>query len=273
MKREPHHQPVGRDPQDWQSYTVGELAKLSGVSVRTLHHYDAIGLLPPQLVRPNGYRLYRRVQLLRLQEILFYREIGMRLGDIAALLDGPDDAVERLSRHREVLAAQAKRRAQMLETLDATIAHLKGNRSMTPDDLYAPFPPEKQEGYEAWLVETYGASMTDAIARSKTAVADLPDGMEGAMDRLKSIESRLVEAFEAEAAADKSSLHDLLEEHRALMGDFWGRPCDADGVEGLADMYLSHPDFVARYERLSPRFSQWLPAAMKAHAQRLRHQT
>ncbi len=78
-----------------EEYSVGQLARFAGVSVRTLHHYDDVGLLKPAHVGANGYRLYRRAELLRLQEIMFYRDVGMLLDDVGRLLDGPENAVER----------------------------------------------------------------------------------------------------------------------------------------------------------------------------------
>ncbi|MEO0911606.1 MAG: MerR family transcriptional regulator [Pseudomonadota bacterium] len=250
-------------------YSVGQLARLSGVSVRTLHHYHAIGLLPPAGIAANGYRLYREAELLRLQEILFYREIGLPLAEIAALLQGPDTTLSRLLRHRARLEAEARKTSALLATLDTTIAHLKGEKTMAHEDLYTPFSSEKQAEYEAWLVETYREGMKRQIAEAKVAMAARPDGMEKSMRKLRDIETSLVTAFEAGTPAEATALHAPLERHRALMGDFWGKPCGAEGFAGLADLYLSHPDFVARYEALSPAFSAWLPRAMKAHAARL----
>src|ERR1700746_3216572 len=100
-------------------YTVKALAKLSGVSVRTLHHYDQIGLLKPACVGANGYRYYGREEMLRLQQILFHRELEFPLEAIAAVLARPDfDRMEALRRHRETLAAKADRYRKLLKTLD-----------------------------------------------------------------------------------------------------------------------------------------------------------
>ena len=251
-------------------YAIGDLARASGVTVRTLRHYDETGLLKPSHVALNGYRVYGEAEALRLQEILFYRSVGMGLAEIAETLDGTENPVERLSAHRQALAGEMVAAAERLALLDRTIAHLKGEADMALEELYKPFPPEKQAEYEAWLVETYGGDMAARIAESKVAVEKLPDGMEGAMADLKEIEAGLV-ALQAEGVeATSDATHDLLERHRALMARLWGRDCPPDGVEGLADMYQAHPDFVARYERLAPRFSQWLPDAMRAHAKRLR---
>ncbi len=255
-----------------EEYSVGQLARLAGVSVRTLHHYDDIGLLKPAHIGANGYRLYRRDELLRLQEIMFYRDVGMSLDEVARLLDGPANAVERLILHRDRLQETSARTVGMIDTLNATIAHLKGERDMETNDLYTPFSTRQQAEYENWLVDEYGPDMAASIAVSKAAVERLPDGMAGAMQRLRDIEARLVAAYEAGSSPETEDIHPVLESHRALMADMWGRDCCADGFAGLADMYVSHPDFIARYERLSPKFSNWLPAAMKAHADRLRRE-
>lgn len=248
---------------------VGQLARLSGVSVRTLHHYDTIDLLKPAHVRENGYRVYGDAELLRLQEILFYREIGMELAEIAELLDGSSNPVKRLTQHRKKLVQQAERQRKMIALLDTTLAHLKGEQTMAVRDLYEPFSEAKQAEYEAWLVDTYGSDMAEAIRTSEHAIAEIPDGIKGAMKTLESLETRLVEAFAKDVPSNSQDLHPVLEEHRALMAQLWGKPCPPEGYGGLADLYLSHPDFVARYERLAPQFSQWLPDAMKVHAARL----
>lgn len=262
-----HHLPNQSNEQE--PLTVGRLAALSGVSVRTLHHYDAIDLLKPALIRPNGYRYYKQGELLRLQEILFYRAVGIALADIKALLDGPASALERLQKHRANLAENVKRQAEMMATLDATIAHLTGETIMANQDLYTPFSAETQAEYETWLIDTYGPGMAEQIATSKDAIAAMPDGMQGVMKALQSIEARLVEAYQGGTDAAHEHLHAVLEEQRALMAKLWGKPCPPEGLAGLADLYLAHPDFVARYERLAHGFSQWLPAAMKTHAKRL----
>ncbi len=256
-----------------EEYSVGQLARLSGVSVRTLHHYDEIGLLKPAYVGSNGYRFYGRAEWLRLQEVLFYRDAGLPLSEAARLLDEPLTAIERLVRHRNHLQEQSRRTAEVIETLNATIDHLKGKRSMEIEELYKPFSARQQAEYEAWLIAEYGAEMADGIALSKTSIKAQPGGMAGAMAQLREIETDLVIVYEAGNTPVSDQLHDLLERHRDWVARSWGRACNAEAFDGLAEMYRSHPAFVARYETLSPRFSSWLTAAMKAHADRLRNET
>lgn len=247
-----------------KDYGVGALARAAKVSIRTLHHYDAIGLLKPMHVGENGYRTYGEAELLRLQEILFYREVGLSLADIAKVLDGPDDRITRLTRHRARLVQERQRLDGTLLTLDATLDALKGEKTMRIEDLYTPFTPEKQAGYEAWLSETYGEGMAEAITTSKTHLSRDPDGMEAIMNLLRDIEAALVEAYKAE----KADVDDLLAQHRDWVSQMWGYSCGPKAYAGLAELYLSHPDFVERYEALAPKFSQWLTSKMKDWAGR-----
>ncbi|MDG1432066.1 MAG: MerR family transcriptional regulator [Paracoccaceae bacterium] len=145
-----------------KTYSIGEVAKHSGVSVRMLRHYDEIGLLPA-FVRDNGYRAYGHEDLERLQEILAWREMEFGLAEIAELMsDG--DRVVRLRAQRNELSAKLSRLEQVLETLDDAIDHAEKGKPMNVEDLYKPFSQEKQTEYETWLVETYGDDMAEAIA-------------------------------------------------------------------------------------------------------------
>ncbi len=247
-------------------YSVGELARLSGVTVRTLHHYDAIGLLRPAHVALNGYRSYGRAEALRLQEILFYRAFGLSLTDIAEVLSAQVDPIARLTAHRDKLAEEARRVERLLETLDATILSLKGKHNMQDRELYTPFDAATQTAHETWLIDTYGPDMAASISTSKQAISEMAGGLAAAMTRLKSLETALVALFNAGHPPDVTANHTTLDSHRALIAELWGRDCPPAAYAGLAQLYQSHPDFIARYERLAPRFSSWLPEAMIAYA-------
>lgn len=242
-------------------YTIGDLAKAAKVSLRTLRHYDAIGLLAPAHIRPNGYRIYGRAEAERLSEILLYREMGIGLAEIAGLLDQKDRA-GRLRAHRARVIADRDRLDQVVELLDSTLAAIEGDREMTIEELYKPFSAEKQQDYEAWLIETYGAEMAGQVAAATANMASLPDGMEGGMAALREIEGALVAAYEGGGDAPGA----LLARHRDWIARMSGQPCDIERFAGLADLYQSHPDFIARYEALSAGFSAWLPAQMRAWA-------
>ncbi len=251
-------------------YTVKDVAKLSGVSVRALHHYDEIGLLKPACVGENGYRYYGREELLRLQQILFHRELEFPLEAIAAVLRAPDfDRVEALRRHRTKLAAEARRYRRLLKTLDDTLAALNGETDMNDKEIYRGFAPERQAEYEAWLVDRYGDEMTPHIefARQKMGAWSKAD-QEAHKAEVEAIERGLGDALAKGLPADSSALDPLLRRHHAWVALAWKKPPTAAAYAGLADLYLGHEDFRARYEAVQPGLSEYLAVAMKAYAGR-----
>ena len=132
--------------------TVKQVAKISGVSVRALHHYDEIGLLKPARIGRNRYRYYGDDELLRLQQILLHRELDIPLERIREVLDDPKfDQRRALVEQRDKLARQARRYAQLVRTIDRTIARLNGEKAMRNAELYKGISPEKQAEYEVWL--------------------------------------------------------------------------------------------------------------------------
>jgi DNA-binding transcriptional MerR regulator len=154
--------------------TVKQLAAISNVTVRTLHYYDEIGLLRPASVGANGYRYYGRTEQLRLQRVLFHRELGVPLDAIAELLDlEGQDQISVLEQHREKLETERERYRVLIETINCTIDGLKGETKMSNADLYKGFSAEKQAGYEAWLIDRYGEPMRESIEHSKKSYAKL----------------------------------------------------------------------------------------------------
>src|SRR3954462_8307295 len=120
--------------------TVKKVARISGVSVRTLHFYDQVGLLKPAYQAASGYRFYEEPQLLLLQQILFYRELGFELKQIKLILGRADfEKVAALESHREVLEENLARTQRLIETIDKTIEHLKGTKKMETQEMFAGF--------------------------------------------------------------------------------------------------------------------------------------
>ena len=251
-------------------YTVKALARLSGVSVRALHHYDQIGLLKPACVGENGYRYYGREEMLRLQQILFHRELEFPLEAIAEVLARPDfDRLEALRRHRTKLAAQAARYRRLLKTLDTTLAALEGEADMDDNELYQGFSPEKQAEYEAWLVDRYGDGMRQPIADAKTRMKDWSKADRQAfMAEVETLERDLGQALANGLPADSEGVRALLRRHHAWVGRSWNAPPTAQAYAGLADLYLEHPDFRARYEAVRPGLSEYLAEGMKRFAEK-----
>ena len=122
------------------AYTVKQLARISGVTVRTLHFYDEMALLKPAYTKANGYRFYQEPQLLMLQQILFYRELGFELKRISEILSQRKfEKLAALKSHRQVLEKNVTRTRTLIETIDKTIGHLKGGKRMKSEDLFKGF--------------------------------------------------------------------------------------------------------------------------------------
>src|ERR1700722_3693019 len=154
-------------------YTVTKLAKLSGVSVRTLHWYDEIGLLKPAYYGANGYRHYEEKQLLTLQQILFFRELGFELKQIQKILGRSDfDTIVTLRSHRGVLQKNLERTQKLIKTIDKTIKHLEGNRKMKEQELFDGFDKKKQKEYEKQLLDRYGDKVKPQFAECERNVKD-----------------------------------------------------------------------------------------------------
>lgn len=248
-------------------YTVTQLARLSGVSVRTLHHYDEIGLLKPAHVGDNRYRYYGREELWRLQDILFHRELGVPLAEIGAMLANEDDRLAVLHRQRGQLAERLAQTSDLLRTIDRTIAALTGEDDMSDKDIYQGFDPAKQEAYEAEVVAMHGEQAREVIETSKTHLGQMSKGeMAAQVAEGEEAERALAAAFLEGSASDDDTLAPLFDRHRAWVASMWGRPCPPQAYAGLGDMYAGHPDFRSRYEAHGEGFTDWLNAGMKAYA-------
>lgn len=135
-------------------YTVKQLAKSSGVSIRTLHYYDEIELLRPAHYGDNHYRYYKDEQCLLLQQILFFRELGFKLGDIKRILYSERfEKIKALKSHRDQLKTDLGKIENLLKTIDNTIVHLRGEKMINLDEIFYGFTTEKQKLYENFLIQ------------------------------------------------------------------------------------------------------------------------
>ncbi len=250
-------------------YTVKALARLSGVSVRALHHYDQIGLLKPACVGSNGYRYYGREEMLRLQQILFHRELEFPLEAIAEVLARPDfDRMGALRRHREKLSAHLARYRRLLKTLDTTLAALEGETDMDDNQLYRGFSPEKQAEFEGWLVGRYGEAIRPVIAQSVALNNARSSAQSQAFAaEFAAIEAEVAQALDAGLAADSESVRVILRRHHDWVTRGWTSVPNAKAYANLADLYLEHPHFRVRYEAVRPGLSEYLAEAMKRFAE------
>ena len=193
-------------------YTVTQLARLSGVSVRTLHHCDEIGLLKPAHVGDNRYRYYGREELWRLQDILFHRELGVPLAEIGAMLASEGDRLAVLHRQRAQLAERLDQTRDLLSTIDRTIAAHSGAETMSDKDKFKGFDLARQEAYEAELIGSHGEPMREAIAVSKAHLGKLSkEQMAAQVTKGEAAEAALADAIRDGMASDDDALAPLLD--------------------------------------------------------------
>jgi DNA-binding transcriptional MerR regulator len=255
-----------------RGYTVSEVAKLSGVSVRTLHHYDEVGLLKPACVGANGYRYYSQDELLRLQQILFHRELGFPLEEIGKVLDAPDfDRAAALKRHREQLLAESRRYRRLVRTIDETLAALEGETRMDEKKIYEGFDidPEKQAKAEEWLRGRYGPEIQAKIDHSKATMKGWSKAeVHAFQDEIRAFDAAIAKAMADGLPADSRAVQSLMRGHCAWIGRGWGVTPDRGAYLGLAGIYQEEPGFRARYEGLAPGLTEYLAEAMKVFADR-----
>jgi DNA-binding transcriptional MerR regulator len=251
-------------------YTVKEVAKLSGVTVRTLHHYDQVGLLKPAQVGDNGYRYYGREELLRLQQILFHRELELPLEAIADVLDRSGfDRREALKRQRKALSEKASRYRKLIQTLDRTLAALEGETDVKDKDLYKGFAPEKQDEYEAFLIDRFGDKARTSIEASKTALKSWSKGdWDKSSREYAEVEDGLGKALAEGLPADSEAVQALIRRHHGWIAVMWARRPTREAYAGLGQLYSDHPDFRARYEAVQPGLTEYLVGAMQSFAER-----
>jgi len=248
-------------------WTVKRVAMMSGVSVRTLHHYDAIGLLPPSHIGENGYRYYEQADLLRLQQVLFYRELRMALSDIKAVLDAPEfDLGTALRQHRRQLVANVARYRQLISTIDDTLTKLKGHMEMTNPISFEGFSPEKQAAHEKELVARFGAAVEPHIAQSRKKLGDMADADKVAAETEgHQINLDLMGLIADGAQPGDAAVQAVVGRHYKWICRFWTP--DAKAYAGLAQLYRDHEDFRAFYDTYDPRLCDFLGAAMVGYAE------
>ncbi len=247
-------------------YTVGKLAKMAGVSVRTLHYYDRIGLLHPSSRTEAGYRYYGEQELLRLQQILFFRELGLSLEEIRDILDDPRfDLVAALHQHRALLQQRAARLSRLLETVDKTIRRLtEDTMTMTDEELYEGFTPEQRERYPREAREQYGEAVVEA---SEQKLRKLSKAEWNAIKAEGEAISRGLADLMGHAAPDAPEVQALVARHHAWIEHF--TPAPADHYVGLASLYTDNPEFRAHYDEYAEGLADFLSAAMKVYAKGL----
>lgn len=250
-------------------YSVKALAKLSGVSVRTLHHYDKINLLKPSSRTEAKYRMYGEAELLRLQQILFYKELDFKLQEIQSILDDPKfDVQKALKSHKMLLKAKKGRINELLVTIDKTIISLNnGNIMSNPQDLYEGLSPESKQ-YREEAINKYGRK---TIERSEDALLKMgKDGLEKLKSDSQAIWTQLFTMRDKDPLS--SEVQEVIAQHYQIIRQFWGtsnlEDTQAEAYAGLGQLYVDDPRFTTIDGQPHPDFAQFLNQAMKHFAKK-----
>ncbi len=244
-------------------YTVKKLGELAGVSTRTLRYYDEIGILTPARTNSSGYRIYGQDEVDRLQQILFYKELGVGLEQIKGILDDPTfDASMALMEHREKLLAKRKQLDLLIANVDKTIGVKEGKMKMSDKEKFEGFKEkmvnENERTYGKEIREKYG---NDTINRSNRKVKNMSEeDYEKVTNLEKEIKDSLAEAFqtgdpgsvEAQRAADL---------HKKWLTFYWAQ-YSKEAHAGLAQMYVDDERFKAYYDDQHEGMAEFLRDAI-----------
>lgn len=244
-------------------YTVKQLSKLAGISIRALHYYDHIGLLKPSSVGANGYRHYGEEVLLRLQQILFFRELDLSLSEIKAIVDNPEfDVLTALRSHKEALQGRAERLKHLIQTVNNTIDHLKGNENMNAKGLFEGFSEEEQRRYALEAEQMYDPETVRASNRKWKAYP--PAEKERILAEGRAVYADLVTAMPKGTAS--MEVQALIARWHQHMQYFWS-PSD-EQILGLADLYNDDPRFRANFDKIYPNLAGFIREAVKVYVKK-----
>ncbi|MER8042136.1 MerR family transcriptional regulator [Streptomyces sp. NPDC094032] len=245
------------------AWSIADVARMSGVTSRTLRHYDEIGLLPHAWIGSNGHRHYEEDDLLRLQQILLMRELGLSLKEIQAVLDSQVDRVAVLREHHERLLAEHDRLGTLARTVARTITELEEKPPMTkinrPENLFEGFEPDpdlEAEAQERWPA---------AYEESRQATGAMtPADIEAYQRDVTAQMIRFAEFMAAGTPADDPAVQAEVDVHYRSVARFWTP--NAEAYKGLATMYVDDPRFRANFERIAAGLAEYQRDAMAVYA-------
>jgi DNA-binding transcriptional MerR regulator len=246
-------------------YTVKQLSEMAGVTPRTLRYYDRIGLLAPTRVGTNGYRYYDHEALLRLQQILLYRELELPLERIRAILERPDFEIEAaLVSHKAELARRRTRLERIITIVEDTLQYLKGKMEMNEKQLFAAFSDEEQAEMEKEAMQLYDPEIVRESNRRYRALSAAEK--QAIADEGNALYLAIVSAIPQ--GPDSAAAQAGIERWRRHMDHFW-TPAP-DQLVALADHYSLDPRFTANFDKIDPRLAGFMGQAVRIYVERLK---
>lgn len=242
--------------------TVGEVSELLGLSVRTLHHWEERGLVVPSERSWANYRLYSLADVARLQQIMIYRATGMRLDDIAKVIDD-GDAVVHLNRQRDLLMSKENELHKMVQAVDKLLEDAMSKNELDVNEVAEILGDANFPDYQVEAEETWGETDDWTISQRATASMGKKD-WEQLKEKTAQVESSLVTGMRAGLEPGSDEANALAEAHRELLSAFF--PISYNKHVLLARGYTGDPRFRAYYEKRGEGLTDWLVAAINANA-------
>ncbi|MEA4845998.1 MAG: MerR family transcriptional regulator [Clostridiaceae bacterium] len=250
-------------------YTINKLAKMAGISTRTLRYYDQCGILSPARVSSNGYRIYGQKEIDRLQQVLFYRELDVPLEEIKSILSKPDfDGKAALENHLTALIAKRGQIDALIANVEKTLRSLKGEIDMADNEKFAGFKEnliaENEEKYGAEIREKYGS---EVVERSNAKLRDMTQEQYADAERLaKAYQETLKEAFK-QGDPTSELAQKACDLHRQWLCHYYDGYCKEYHM-GLAEMYVNDPRFTEYYDKIAPGCAVFLRDAIMIYCMR-----
>jgi DNA-binding transcriptional MerR regulator len=244
-------------------YTVQRLSRLAGVSPRTLRYYDEIDILKPARVNSSGHRIYGREQVNRLQQILFYRELGISLDRIKEIINNPSfDSFQALEKHREDLLEKRWQLDILITNVEKTIASYEGRTTMTDKEKFAGFKQkmidENEQKYGEEIREKFG---DDTVNRSNQKLLNMTEEEYQEITRLeREYKATLAEAFKTGDPAGELA-QKAVDLHKQWLCFYWSE-YSKEAHAGLAGMYVEDERFRAHYDDKQPGTAEFLRDAI-----------
>jgi DNA-binding transcriptional MerR regulator len=243
--------------------TIHELASLAGITRRALHHYDEIGLLHPSRTGENGYRFYDDDAALRLQQILFYKELGMDLGQIMDILTEPGfDINQALESHKLQLLNKIERLQRLIGTVEETQKELKGGKPMNKQKMFGEFNEEKQKEYEKEVRQKYGEHAFDGVHDWKSYSKAQQQQI---IDEGNQVYEDLVKVIDLPVSDQK--VQAIISRWHQHMKYFYDPSIDR--MRGLANLYNDSPDFKTKFDSNHPQLAEYMREAINFYCDRL----
>ncbi|QDS33287.1 MerR family transcriptional regulator [Brevibacillus brevis] len=244
-------------------YTVQKLGLLASVSTRTLRYYDEIDLLKPARINSSGYRIYGQQEVDRLQQILFYRELGVSLEEIREILDSPTfDAERALREHREKLLERRAQLDALIANVDLTLAQREGTKTMSDKQKFEGFKQKLIDDNEAQFGEEIRAKYgSDQVDKSNRKMKGMTEQEYAALEQLnEELHKTLAQAF---ATGDPA--HELAQKaadlHRQWLSFYWDS-YSKEAHAGVTEMYVEDLRFTAYYDKEQPGVAAFLRDAV-----------